>query len=172
MFEQGTSVAWLLKKVCIYLKTVQYPRGSFLAGQGNTAQLSGFLRTSPDHTSKKGQLFRQSPGRDSLWQLCRQMDPAATSPVCCLTPPRNQHASRWTASTVAVKATEQGGSLRAWKASKSCQHAHQLRATCSSSCSRKCSLLLQYSVARHLLNAAEMWSGTLQPNRQVGSPLS
>lgn len=133
MFEQRTSVAWPLslptkEGLHLSLNSVQYPRGSFLAGQGNTAQLSGFIRTSPSHNSEGEQLFRQSPGRDSLWQLCGQMDPAATSPVCCLTPPSSQPASRWTASKAAAKAAEQGGSLRAWKARNSSQSAHQLRA--------------------------------------------
>lgn len=122
MFEQRTAVVWPLclpakKGLHLSLKSVLRPR-SFLAGQGNTAQLSGFTRTRLSHTSKGGQLLRQSSGSNWLWQLCKQMDPAATSPVCCLTPPRSRRACCWTASREAGTAsfTQKRQSLRVAKA--------------------------------------------------------
>lgn len=124
------------------------PKRSFLAGQGTTAQLSGFIRTSPSHTSRGGQLLRTRYG--SYADRWSQLPPAQL----------HQGINPCGSTAAAERATEQGSSPRAWGATNRVAKVLPLRAT-SPSCGKR-SLLLKH------LNAAEVLSGTLQPNSQVG----
>jgi len=77
MFGQRTSVAWPLslpaKGLHLSRGLVQHPRGSFPAGQGNTAQLPGFIRTCPSRPRSAGK------ARQRLAMAATQTD----APSCC-----------------------------------------------------------------------------------------